>query len=37
MNSFILGRTGNFRAPAVKKGRTLMIGFNEEMYREILK
>ena len=26
----ILGRTGNLRAPAIRKGKKLFIGFNEE-------
>ena len=28
----ILGRTGNLRAPAIRKGNSYYIGFNEEMY-----
>src|SRR5262249_52366190 len=28
----ILGPTGNLRAPTVLKGKTLYIGFNEEVY-----
>ncbi len=30
-----LGRTGNLRAPTVKKGDTLYIGFNETMYSSL--
>ncbi len=26
------GRTGNLRAPALRKGTSLYIGFNQEMY-----
>jgi len=32
---FFLGRTGNFRAPALRSGRTLVVGFNEEIYRKV--
>jgi arsenate reductase-like glutaredoxin family protein len=28
----LIGPTGNLRAPAVLKGKTLLIGFNEEAY-----
>jgi len=28
----ILGPTGNLRAPAIRKGKTLYVGFNEEAY-----
>ncbi len=27
-----LGRTGNLRAPALKTGSRMVVGFNEEMY-----
>lgn len=33
----ILGPTGNLRAPAAIKGRILLIGFDEDIYREVLK
>ena len=26
------GRTGNLRAPALRRGKSLYIGFNQEMY-----
>ncbi len=26
----VLGPTGNLRAPTIRKGKTLMVGFNEE-------
>jgi arsenate reductase-like glutaredoxin family protein len=32
----LLGSTGNLRAPTLKKGKTLLVGFNEEAYRETL-
>ena len=30
----LLGPTGNLRAPTVKKGTVLLIGFDEETYRK---
>lgn len=32
----LLGPTGNLRAPTLRKGATLVVGFGEEAYREIL-
>jgi hypothetical protein len=32
----LLGPTGNLRAPTARKGRTLLVGFNEEAYRRTL-
>jgi hypothetical protein len=32
----ILGPTGNLRAPTIRKGKTLMVGFSEEAYRLVL-
>jgi hypothetical protein len=32
----LLGPTGNLRAPAVRKGQTLLVGFSEEAYRQVL-
>jgi hypothetical protein len=32
----ILGPTGNLRAPSIRKGKTLMVGFSEEAYRQLL-
>jgi hypothetical protein len=32
----MLGPTGNLRAPTIKKGKTLYVGFNEDGYRELL-
>ncbi len=31
----MLGPTGNLRAPAIRRGKTLLIGFNEETYRDV--
>jgi arsenate reductase-like glutaredoxin family protein len=30
----LLGPTGNLRAPALRKGRTLLVGFSEAAYRQ---
>ena len=32
----LLGPTGNLRAPTLKVGKTLIVGFNQEMYEELL-
>ncbi|MER3415335.1 MAG: hypothetical protein C4297_03855 [Gemmataceae bacterium] len=34
--SYLLGPTGNLRAPVLKLGKTLMVGFNPDVYRELL-
>ena len=33
----LLGPSGNLRAPTLRKGRTLLVGFDEPTYRAILK
>lgn len=33
----ILGPTGNLRAPTIRVGRTLLVGFNEEAYEASIK
>jgi arsenate reductase-like glutaredoxin family protein len=33
--SLLLGPTGNLRAPTLRKGRTLVVGFDESMYRTV--
>lgn len=33
----LLGPSGNLRAPAATVGRTLVVGFNPEVYREVLR
>jgi arsenate reductase-like glutaredoxin family protein len=33
----LLGPTGNLRAPTVRKGMTLLVGFDEEMYRRVFE
>ena len=32
----VLGPTGNLRAPTLVVGKKLIVGFNEEMYDEVL-
>jgi arsenate reductase-like glutaredoxin family protein len=32
----MLGPTGNLRAPTLRKGRTLIIGFDESTYKAVL-
>lgn len=31
----LLGPSGNLRAPTLRKGKTLIVGFNNEMYAEL--
>jgi arsenate reductase-like glutaredoxin family protein len=32
----LLGPTGNLKAPTLRKGRTLLVGFSEGAYKEVL-
>jgi arsenate reductase-like glutaredoxin family protein len=32
----MLGPTGNLRAPTLRVGRTILVGFDEEAYRTVL-
>ena len=32
----MLGPTGNLRAPTLRKGKTVLVGFNEEVYAKVL-
>jgi hypothetical protein len=32
----LLGPTGNLRAPTLRQGRTLLVGFEEETYKKVL-
>jgi arsenate reductase-like glutaredoxin family protein len=34
--ALLLGPTGNLRAPAMKAGTTMLVGFSPEMYEEAL-
>ena len=36
LESVVIGPTGNLRAPAIRKGRTLLVGYNEELYERYL-
>jgi hypothetical protein len=31
----ILGPTGNLKAPTLRKGNTLLVGFSEEAYKQV--
>jgi arsenate reductase-like glutaredoxin family protein len=33
--ALLLGPTGNLRAPTLRQGRTLYVGFSEEAYRQL--
>lgn len=32
----ILGRSGTLRAPSLRRGKTLLVGFNQAAYEEVL-
>lgn len=32
----MLGPTGNLRAPTLRKGKTLLVGFSNEAYKKVL-
>ena len=32
----VLGPTGNLRAPTLVLGKKMLVGFNEEMYQQVL-
>jgi hypothetical protein len=32
----LLGPTGNLKAPTLRKGKTLLVGFGEDAYRQVL-
>ena len=34
--SLMLGTTGNLRAPTIVRGKTVLVGFNQDVYDEIL-
>ncbi|PZM78033.1 MAG: hypothetical protein DKT66_27575 [Candidatus Melainabacteria bacterium] len=34
--ALMMGPTGNLRAPTFRKGKTIVVGFNEEAYIELL-
>lgn len=37
LTGLLLGPTGNLRAPAVRAGRTLIVGFDEATYAKIFR
>ncbi|MFN0150658.1 MAG: ArsC family (seleno)protein [bacterium] len=37
MLALLLGPTGNLRAPTLRIGKTLVVGFNEEAYAKVLR
>ncbi len=34
--ALLLGPTGNLRAPTLRRGRTLIVGFDEQTYKKVL-
>ena len=36
LKEVILGPTGNLRAPTLRVGKKLIVGFNEEIYEDLL-
>jgi hypothetical protein len=36
LRALLVGPTGNLRAPVLRRGRTLLVGFAERMYGEVL-
>lgn len=37
LRGLLIGPSGNLRAPTLRVGRTLLVGFDEETYRRILR
>jgi len=37
LRGLLLGPTGNLRAPTLRKGRTLIVGFDETAYGRLFK
>jgi len=33
--SHMLGPTGNLRAPVIRRGKTVLVGFNEELFASV--
>lgn len=36
LTNLLIGRTGNLRAPVIRKGRTLIVGFDEATYKRLV-
>ncbi len=34
--AYLLGPTGNLKAPTIRRGKTLLVGFNDEAYGQVL-
>lgn len=32
----MLGPTGNLRAPTIRKGKTIVVGYNDDVFEEVL-
>jgi hypothetical protein len=37
LSALLIGPSGNLRAPTLRRGRTLVVGFDEATYAKILK
>ena len=37
LQKLLLGPTGNLRAPVLRKGKTLLVGFHEETYQQVFR
>jgi hypothetical protein len=37
LEGLLLGRSGTLRAPTLRRGRTLIVGFDEDTYRRVLR
>jgi hypothetical protein len=37
LRKLLVGPSGNLRAPTLRLGKTLVVGFNREMYEEVFK
>jgi len=37
LTKLLLGPTGNLRAPTVRKGKTLIIGFDQATYKKVIR
>ncbi len=35
--ALLLGPTGNLRAPTIRRGKTLIVGFNDDTYKKLFK
>jgi hypothetical protein len=33
----MLGPTGNLRAPTIRKGKTIVVGFNDEVFEQVFR